>query len=81
MAQHMISTTDNPFNPFTQFDEWYHWDLAAGYASLGLLARLTVTSDDLSEADQSVAIENAIDEMVQENVVGRYIKVSVASTV
>jgi len=77
MAEHMLTTVDNPFNPFTQFDEWYQFDRAAGYNTPSFLARIVNTSDDLSEADQSLAIEEAIDEIVTENVLGIYRKVAV----
>lgn len=76
MASYMLTTVDNPFSPFTQFDEWHQWDITAGYGTLGFLARITITSDDLSESDQRVAVENAIDEIVSENVSGMHIKVS-----
>jgi len=75
MASHMLTTVDNPYDPFTQFDEWYSFDEAAGYATCGLLARIVVTSDELSEADQDLALEQAIDEIVKENVLGIYRKV------
>ena len=76
MAEYMLTTVDNPFSPFTQFDEWYAFDEAAGYRTTSFLARIVVTSDELSEADQNVAIDNAIDEIVKENVLGLYRKVS-----
>jgi hypothetical protein len=79
MAEHMLTTVDNPFNPFTQFDEWYQFDRAAGYNTPSFLARIVKTSDELSEADQSLAIEDAIDEIVTENVLGIYRKVEVGS--
>lgn len=72
----MLSTVDNPYNPFHQFDEWDAWDRAAGYHTTAYLARIIVTSDELSEADQSVALEDAIDEIVKENVFGMHIKVT-----
>lgn len=72
----MLTTVDNPHDPFTKFDEWYAFDEAAGYHSSALLARIVRSSDDLSEADQSLAIEQAIDEVVEENVLGIYRKVS-----
>jgi hypothetical protein len=75
MAVHMLTTMDNPFDPFTQFDEWYQFDESSGYNTTQYLARLTRSSPDLSEADQSVAIENAIDEVVRENINGMYKKV------
>lgn len=76
VQEHMLTTVDNPFNPFTQFDAWYAYDTASGYHSLSFLARVVRTSDDMSEADQSLAIELGIDEIVRENVLGIYKKVS-----
>ena len=78
---HMLTTVDNPYNPFTQFNEWYAYDEAKGYKTTSFLARIVVTSDELSEADQSVAIENAIDEIVRENVLGLYRKVSLNDSI
>ena len=76
MAEHMLTTTDNPYNPFTQFDEWYNFDTASGYHTVALLSRIIKTSDGLSDADQSQAIEDAIDEIVTENVSGVHRKVT-----
>ena len=76
MVAYMLSTVDNPFNPFTQFDEWYAWDEAHGYHTCGLLGRIVRSSDALSDADQSNAIESAIDEIVTENVSGMHVKVT-----
>jgi hypothetical protein len=72
----MLSTDDNPYNPWTEFDDWRAWDEDQGYYSLALLARVTRTSDELSEQLQSDAIEDAIDEIVTENVSGAHIKVA-----
>lgn len=72
----MLTTVDNPFDPFDQFDEWYAFDTRHGYNSLGLLARIVKTSPYLSEVDQAEAIETAIDEIVEENVLGVSKKVS-----
>ena len=79
MVDHMITTVDNPYNPFTHFDDWFAWDEAAGYHTLSLLARVAKTSDSLSEADQSVAYTNAIEEIVEENVSGVHRLVSRSS--
>jgi hypothetical protein len=71
----MLTTVDNPFDPFTHWDEWFSWDQMAGYNTSGFLARVAKGSDELSEADQNLAIQQAIDEIVQENVLGLYRKV------
>lgn len=74
-VEHMLTTVDNPFNPHTQFEEWNAYDQLLGYHTTSFLARIVRTSDELSEADQHVAIEAAIDEIVEENVLGLYRKV------
>ena len=71
----MLTTVDNPFDPFTQFDEWYSFDEEKGYATSGLLARITKSSDELSESDQDLAREMAIDEIIRENITGMHRKV------
>jgi uncharacterized lipoprotein YddW (UPF0748 family) len=75
-TDYMLTTIDNPFNPFTQFNEWFMWDVNAGYNSSALLARIANVSNSLSEPDQAQAILDAIDEIVSENVNGMFIKVS-----
>lgn len=74
--EYMLTTVDNPFDPFTRFDEWLAYDTRMGYHSSAFLDRIAIVSNDLSEADQSLAIQNAIDEIVEENVSGMWTKVS-----
>ena len=78
MSESMLTTVDNPFDPFTQFDEWYAYDVNAGYHTSAFLARIVKSSEELSEADQSAAIEAAIDEIVDINTNGLYRKVTTA---
>lgn len=75
MIESMVTTVDNPWDPFNQYDQWLAFDTAHGYNTMSFLARLVVTSDELSEADQNLVIEQAIDEIVRENVNGLYRKV------
>jgi hypothetical protein len=71
---YMLTTFDNPFDPFTRWDEWFAWDMNAGYNSPGLLARIANSSSDLSDVDEFHAIQDAIDEIVRENVSGMHRK-------
>jgi hypothetical protein len=71
----MLTTVDNPYDPFTQWDDWFLWDQTAGYHTPGLLARIARSSNELSDADQYVIIQDAIDEIVRENVLGVFRKV------
>ena len=71
----MLTTVDNPFNPLTDWDDWYNYDESKGYCTSGYLARITKTSNELGEEDQDEAIEVAIDEIIELNPDGLYKKV------
>jgi hypothetical protein len=75
-VEYMLTTVDNPFNPFTMFDAWLEYDIALGYNTSSFLDRITKVSNDLSEPDQALAIQQAIEEIIQENVSGMWRKVS-----
>lgn len=70
----MLTTTDNPYDPFDQYDEWYTMDEMLGYNTPSYLARIAIVSDDLGDAFYHYEIERAIDEIVQENITGTYKK-------
>ena len=70
-----ITTIDNPYDPFTQFTEWFNFDVTNGYNSCGLLARIAKTSDAFSNKENADEIEAAIDEIVANDFLGIYKKV------
>lgn len=72
---HMLSTSDNPWNPWTHFKEWNAYDMQAGYHTLAYLARVTVSSDEISEADQDLAVEQAIEDILRIHNGGIYVAV------
>lgn len=74
-VEYMLTTVDNPFDPFTQFDEWLAFDSVLGYNTPGYLAAVATTSDELSDLDLFLATQEAIDEIIQENVFGIHRKV------
>lgn len=75
-VEYMLTTVDNPFDPFTMFDEWLAYDIGLGYNTVALLDRVAFNSFELSEADQALITQKAIDEIVSENVSGMHRKVS-----
>ena len=73
-----LTTEDNPYSPFTQFDEWYAFDELKGYHSCSLLARIfdlvNVNNEELTN-DNSYLVEESIDRIVNLNALGIYKKV------
>lgn len=72
---YMLTTIDNPFNPFDDFASWFRYDTAQGYNTCGYLARIILTSDSLSDADQEQARMDAINEIVRINPLGVWVKI------
>lgn len=64
MAQCMLTTFDNPYNPFDDFTKWWLWDVTHGYNSCALLARVSGNKDELTDEEQSASIEKAIDSII-----------------
>ena len=70
----MLTTTDNPYDPFTNYREWSAFDSQKGYNSPDYLARVARTSEELSEPDYMIEVERAIDQIVELNITGVYKK-------
>lgn len=71
----MLSTKDNPYNPFENFDEWYRYDMDQGWNSSGRLARIAKLSDDMSDEEIEIETERAIDEIIKHDFLNIFIKV------
>lgn len=56
-----ISYDTNPYNPFSQFDDWYAWDIAFGFDVCGLIAKEAPTSaENLTDMENDELIDEAI---------------------
>ena len=74
----MLTTFDNPFDPFEQFTSWFMFDVEKGYNSCSYLARIAKLTDDMTDQEVSDEIERAIDEIIQYDCANIYKKVKKA---
>lgn len=72
----MLTTFDNPFNPFDDFKSWFAFDVEKGYNSCSYLARIARIEDDFSDEETNAEIERAIDEIIDHDFLNIYKKVS-----
>ena len=72
----MLTTTDNPYNPFEQFASWYLFDVEKGYNTYSRIARIANISDGLSDVEIKNRTEEAIDDLLELDFMKIYKKVS-----
>lgn len=71
----MLTTFDNPFDPFEQFTSWLLFDNEKGYNTSGKLMRIAQISDDMSQAEIDEEIERAIDVIIFNDFTNTYKKI------
>ena len=76
MRRCMLTTFDNPYDPFEQFTSWFLFDVEKGYDSCAYLGRIARTSDQLSEEENDLEVERAIDEIIKYDFRNIYKKVT-----
>lgn len=74
-SEYMLTTIDNPYNPFKQFDSWFLFDVEKGYNTCAYLDRIARTSDQLSEAENDEELERAMNEIISNDFMNIYKKV------
>lgn len=71
----MLTTFDNPYDPFEQFSSWFLFDVEKGYNTCSYLGRITKFSDDMSTTEENEEVERAIDEIIKYDFMNIYKKV------
>ena len=62
MKDVMLTTVDNPWNPFTQFDEWYIFDeVEASHHTCGYIARMVDYVKEQFGYNDDIATDVAIE--------------------
>ena len=77
---YMLTTVDNPFNPFEDFVSWFMFDVEKGYNSCGYLARIAQITDEMTEREVNEEIGRAINEILKYDFLNLYKKVAIELT-
>ena len=70
-----LTTIDNPYNPFENFNQWFLFDVQKGYDSCSYLARVARTSEQFTDDENKQEIERAIDEIIKYDFMNIYKKI------
>ena len=72
----LITTVDNPFDPFEDFANWNRWDQDHGYNTWSYVLRLANLSDELTKRESDDEISAVCKEIAYYNWSGKHKKVS-----
>lgn len=72
----MLTTFDNPFDPFEQFVSWFLFDVEKGYYTCSKMARIAHFTDDMSDVERDIETERVIDEIIKYDFMNVYKKVT-----
>ena len=62
-----LTTEDNPWNPFDDFESWDQFDRDKGYCTLAYIDRVAKLNDSIPESLRDKIEEEAIDEIIKVN--------------
>lgn len=75
IIESMLTTVDNPYNPFENFEDWYRYDRDHGHYCCERLAEVVGDLKDSNEVEEIKITESAINYIVANDVLGKYTKV------
>lgn len=72
----MLTTNDNPYNPFDQFEQWLLYDKEMGYNTCERLMRVAAPKlfDGMSQKEEDAAIDQAMDDLIEVDVLNVFVK-------
>ena len=71
----MLTTLDNPFDPFTDFTSWYMFDCEKGHNTSSRLARIANIDSEMSQKEVDDEMDRAMDLIVKYDLEDKYVKV------
>lgn len=76
MKECKLTTVDNPYDPFEDFDSWFLYDVEKKHNCCSILARTIKFTDDMSQVEMDIETERAIDEIIKYDFQNKYKKVT-----
>ena len=77
---YMLTTLDNPFNPFEDFTSWYMFDCEKEHFTSSRLARLADINSEMTQKEVDEAMDRAMDIIVKYDLEDKYIKIQEKQT-
>ena len=72
---YMLTTLDNPFDPFTDFTAWHMFDCEKGHNTSSRIARIAQIDSEMSQVEIEAERNRAMDLIMKYDFEDKYIKV------
>lgn len=78
----MLTTLDNPYSPFDQFELWQLYDIEMGYQTCERLGKILkpLLEEDMTDKEREDAMDQAIDEIIKHDPIGIFCRAFEDST-
>lgn len=81
LEQFMLTTFDNPFNPFENFRDWFVFDIEKGYKCCEIVDRISNVTNEMSSTEKILAQNDAIERFIAVDPLNIYTKVSIKTKI
>ena len=73
MEQHLLTTIDNPYNPFVDFSSWYMFDCEKGHNTSARLARIANINCEMTQKEIDEETERAMNLIAKYDFEDKYV--------
>ena len=73
MEQHLLTTIDNPYNPFVDFSSWYMFDCEKGHNTSARLARIANIDCEMTQKEIDEETERAMNLIAKYDFEDKYV--------
>ena len=72
----MLTTIDNPYNPFVDYTQWMMFDKEMGYDTSERLMRVAqqYMFEGMSQVEQDKAVDKAMDDLIEIDILNVFVK-------
>ena len=77
---YMLTTLDNPYDPFDDFTSWYKFDCEKDHNTSSRLARIAKINAEMTQKEVDEEMDRAMDFIIKYDLEDKYIKVQEKQT-
>ena len=77
---YMLTTLDNPFDPFDDFTSWFKFDCEKGHNTASRIARIAQLDSEMSQKEVDEEMNRVMDFILKYDLEDKYIKVQEKQT-